>query len=170
MKKRNYLFALLISISMTLVLMVDAIAEDPAVSRTRDQVYMLDTLYKTAVVLITDKYVSDPSVFSAASAAGALFQTMKDNGFHEVRLIGLTDVLINPAVNNPMDAFEEEVKHKLLSGEATHEEVVTIDGKRYLRKATAVPVVMERCVMCHANFAGVEGAIGSLVYKVPLIE
>ena len=170
MKKINYLFALFISISTTLVLMHDAIAEDPAVTRTRQQIHMLDTLYKTAVVLITDKYVTDPSKFSGASAAGALFQTMKDNGFHEVRLVGLTDVLINPAVNKPQDAFEEEAKHKLLSGEASHEEVATVDGKRYLRKATAVPVVMERCVMCHANFAGVEGAIGSLVYKVPLIE
>ena len=131
---------------------------------------MLDTLYKTAIVLITDKYVTDPSKFSGASAAKALFDTMKENGFHEVRLVGLTDVLINPNINKPKDAFEEEAKKKLTGGEATHEEVVTIEGKRYLRKATPVPVVLEKCAMCHANFKDNDGIIGTLAYTVPIIE
>lgn len=170
MTKRNRLFALFISIGMPLVLMHDAIAEDPAVVRTRQHVEMLDTLYKTAIVLITDKYVTDPSKFSGASAAKALFDTMKEHGYHEVRLVGLTDTLINPGLNKPKDAFEEQAKQKLLNGEATHEEEVTLEGRRYLRKATAVPVVLERCVMCHANFRGNDGAIGTLVYTVPLIE
>ena len=65
---------------------------------------------------------------------------------------------------------EEEAKKKLTSGEATHEEVVTVDGKRYLRKATPVPVVLERCVMCRANFKDNDGIIGTLAYTVPLIE
>ncbi len=62
MTKRNHFFALFIAISVALVLIVEiAIAsEDPAVVRTRQQVEMLDTLYKTAIVLITDKYVTDP--------------------------------------------------------------------------------------------------------------
>ncbi len=172
MTKRNHFFALFIAISVALVLIVEiAIAsEDPAVVRTRQQVEMLDTLYKTAIVLITDKYVTDPSKFSGASAAKALFDTMKENGYHEVRLVGLTDVLFNPIDNKPKDAFEEEAKRRLLSGEPAHEEVVTIDGKRYLRKATPVPVVLERCIMCHANFKGNDGIIGTLVYKVPLVE
>ncbi len=51
--------------------------EDPAITRTRQQIKMLDDLYKTAVVLITEHYVTDPSILSAASAAKALFAAMK---------------------------------------------------------------------------------------------
>ena len=172
MTKRNHFFALFIALSMTLVLIFEiaTASEESAVTRTRQQIEMLDTLYKTAIVLITDKYVTDPSKFSGASAAKALFDTMKENGWHEVRLVGLSDVLINPSTNKPKDAFEEEAKKKLLSGEATHEEVVTIDGKRYLRKATPVPVVLEKCAMCHANFKDNDGIIGTLAYTVPLVE
>ena len=172
MTRKNCLFTLFIAMSMFLALgnEIASAGEDPAVTRTRQQVEMLDLLYKSAIVLITDKYVTDPSKFSGASAAKALFDAMKDNGYHEVRLVGLTDLLINPSINQPKDAFEEEAKRKLTSGEATHEEVVTIDGKRYLRKATPVPVVLERCVMCHANFKGNDGVIGALVYSAPLIE
>ncbi len=172
MKQRNCLFAGLASIGLSLVLAHDAIAadEDPAVTRTRQNIEMLDTLYKTAIVLITDKYVTDPSKFSGASAAKEIFDAMKEAGHHEVRLVGLTDVLVNPGVNAPKDAFEEAAKEKILGGAATHEEVATIEDRRYLRKATAVPVVLERCVMCHANFKGNDGAIGSLMYTVPLIE
>jgi len=172
MLNRKHFFVLFSSIGMALMLIISSAtaAEDPAVERTRHQVEMLDTLYKTAIVLITEQYVTDPSKFSGASAAKALFDTMKENGFHEVRLVGLTDVLINPSVNKPKDAFEEEAKKKLTSGEAKYQEVVTVDGKRYLRKATPVPVVLERCVMCHANFKDNDGVIGTLAYTVPLIE
>ena len=143
--------------------------QDVSVARTREQVKMLDDLYKTAVVLITEHYVDTPSTLSAASAAKALFAEMEKKGWHEVRLVGLTDALVNPA-NAPADDFEREAAMQLLAGEAFHEEVVTEGGARYLRYATPVPVVMEKCVMCHATFQGNAGAIGSLSYKVPLIE
>lgn len=172
MIKRSHLFTFVTAIFLALVLLINisTAADDPAVERTRKQVEMLDTLYKSAIVLITDKYVTDPSKFSGASAAISLFDTMKESGYHEVRLVGLTDVLNNPSVNKPKDAFEETAKEKLLAGEATHEEVVTLDGKRYLRKATPVPVVLEKCAMCHANFKDNDGIIGTLSYTVPLIE
>ena len=144
-------------------------ADDAAVERTRQQVRMLDDLYKTAVVLITEHYVEDPSTLSAASAAKALFAAMKEKGWHDVRLVGLTDVIINPE-NKPIDEFEEAAKEKLLAGEAGHEQVVEEDGKTYLRMATPLPVVMEKCVMCHANFKDNEGNIGTLSYTVPLVD
>ncbi len=144
--------------------------EDPAVNRTRQQVKMLDDLYKTVVVLVTEHYVDNPSTLSAASAAKALFAAMKKNGHHDVRLLGFTDVLFNAEENAPKDAFEKKAKEHLLAGNSTHEAVVTKNGKRFLRVATSVPVVMEKCVMCHANFKGVEGPIGSLSYTVPMIE
>jgi len=143
--------------------------EDPAITRTRDQVRMLDDLYKTVIVLVTEHYVTDPSVLSAASAGKALFAAMNDKGWHEVRLVGLTDVITNPQ-NKPQDAFEEAAKASLLGGKSVHEEVVVKGDKRYLRIATPIPVVMEKCVMCHANFKDNKGIIGSLAYTVPVIE
>ncbi len=172
MTKRNRpltLFTVLGVVFATIANIATA-AEDPSVLRTRQQIEMLDDLYKTAIVLITDKYVTDPSKFSGASAAKMIFDAMEQQGWHQVRLVGLTDVLVNPSTNKPKDAFEEEARNKLINGETTHEQVVTIDGKRYLRKAMPVPVVLEKCAMCHANFKGHDGIIGALSYTVPLIE
>ena len=86
-----------------------------------------------------------------------------------MRLLGLTDVLIKQE-NKPSDEFEQAAAKKLLAGEAWHEEVVEKGGKRYLRVATGIPVVMEKCVMCHANFKGNKGNIGALSYTVPVVE
>src|SRR5687768_4633159 len=58
---------------------------DPAVERTRKQVLMLDDLYKSAIVLITEHYVEEDSDLAAGSAFQALFKAMKDKGYHEVR-------------------------------------------------------------------------------------
>ena len=144
-------------------------AETMAVKRTREQVKMLDDLYKTVVVLVTEHYVTDPSVLSGASAGKALFAAMKEKGWHEVRLIGLTEV-INNTENLPRDDFEKTAAQKISAGESSYERVVSEGNKAYLRYATPVPVVMEKCVMCHANFKGKKGAIGSLMYKLPLIQ
>ncbi|MGR9106617.1 MAG: c-type heme family protein [Gammaproteobacteria bacterium] len=141
-----------------------------AVARTRKQIQMLDDLYKTAVVLITEHYVNDPSTLSAATASKALFAAMKEKGWHDARLLGFTDVLFNPSENAPRDDFEKTAETKLLEGAATYEEVVKIEGRDHLRMATSVPVVMEKCVMCHANFKDKKGAIGAISYTVPLIQ
>ncbi|MEE9395442.1 MAG: DUF3365 domain-containing protein [Methylococcales bacterium] len=147
-----------------------ASVDQAAVNRTRKQVQMLDDLYKTAVVLITEHYVENPASLSGATAAKALFATMKKNGWHDVRIIGFTDVLFRPDENSPKDEFEETAKTKLLGGAATHEEVITDNGKQYLRIATQLPVVMEKCAMCHANFKDNKDVIGALSYIVPLID
>ncbi len=141
-----------------------------AIDRTRRQILMLDDLYKTAVVAITEHYVNDPSTLSAASAAKVLFAAMKKNGWHEARLLGFTDVLFNASENAPKDEFENKAKTALLGGAANYEEVVSKGGKDYLRMATAVPVVMEKCIMCHADFKDKKGAIGAIAYTVELIQ
>jgi len=146
------------------------VEDDPAIARTVEQVKMLDALYKTAVVLITEHYVENPSSISAATASKLLFAEMKKNGFHEARLVGLTDQLTNPEENTPKGDFEETAKQKLLSGEEYYKRVIQEGDKRYLYMATGVPVVMEKCVMCHANFKGKTGPVGALAYKVPVIE
>jgi hypothetical protein len=143
--------------------------DEAKIARTRQQVKMLDDLYKTAVVLITEHYVETPSTLSAATAAKALFDEMQKKGWHQVRLVGLTDALINQD-NAPADDFERAAAAKLLAGAAFHEETATENGTRYLRYATPVPVVMEKCVMCHPSWKGNSGNVGSLSYKVPLID
>jgi hypothetical protein len=142
---------------------------DPALERTRDQVRMLDDLYKTAVVFITDKYVHKDTDVSAGTAAVTLFSVMKAKGWHDIRLVDATDQPFEEK-NAPKDAFEKSAVKALKGGKAYVEEVVQIDGKPHLRAATPVPVVMKKCVMCHPHYADVkEGeAIGILSYIVPI--
>jgi hypothetical protein len=144
-------------------------SNDKAVERTRQEIKMLDDLYKNAIVLINEHYVNNPSDFPAATAGKALFAAMNKNGWHEVRLLGLTDVIGDPD-DAPRDAFEKAAAKKLIAGEAPDEEIVEKGGKRYLRVATGIPVVAEKCIMCHENFKGNKGNVGALSYIVPVIE
>ena len=58
--------------------------------RTCKTLRMLDDLYKTAIVLITEHYVDEDSDLAAGEAFKALFATMREKGWHEVRLIDAT--------------------------------------------------------------------------------
>ena len=142
---------------------------DAAVKRTRKQVKMLDDLYKTAVVLITQHYVTEDSDLPAGTAAKALFAAMKQKGWHEVRLVDATGEPLNDE-NSPKDSFEKKSIAKLLAGETWIEEVVKKDKKRHLRVTTAVPVVLKKCTMCHENYKNLPNgkAIGGLSYTVPI--
>jgi hypothetical protein len=141
--------------------------DDPAVARTRKTVRMLDDIYKTAIVLITKHYVDEDSDLAAGEAFKALFDGVKQKGWHEVRLLDATGEPLEEK-NSPQDAFEKDAVKQLLAGEGWHEEVVERDGKRYLRAATPIPVVMQKCTMCHDNYNGVkEGQpIGALSYTI----
>lgn len=144
-------------------------AADPAVERARQQVKMLDDIYKTTVVAITDKYVHKETDTAAATVALGLFDAMKKKGWHETRLIDATGHPYNEQ-NVAKDDFEKAAVKALLGGQAYYEQVVKTDGKQRLRAATPVPVVMKKCVMCHEHFKDVkEGVpIGLLVYDVPV--
>lgn len=143
--------------------------EDPAVARTRKQVRMLDDVYKSAIVLITKHYVDEDSDLAAGSAFQALFKAMKDKGWHEVRLLDATGQPIEDR-NSPQDVFEKAAVKQLKAGEGWHEEVTERDNKRYLRAATPIPVVMEKCVMCHEHYKDYkDGApIGALSYTIEI--
>ena len=121
---------------------------DPALERTRKQVRMLDDLYKSAIVLITEKYVHSDADLPAGTATG------------------------EPIVetNAPADLFEKEAIKQLLAGKSGHEQVVEKDKQRFLRSATPIPVVMNKCVMCHPHYAEVKKgqAIGALSYTLPI--
>ena len=143
--------------------------EKAAVDRARDKVEMLDSIYKQTVVLITDKYVNDKDDFPAGSAAVALFAAVSKGGTHQVRLIDATGEPYEPA-NVAQDDFEREGLKRLKAGEATYEQLVQRDGVYQLRVVTPVPVVMQKCIMCHAHYAYVKKGepIGAISYTMPI--
>lgn len=142
---------------------------DPALAAARQQLHMLDDLYKTAIVLITEHYVNKETDLSGATAAKALFSAMKEKGHHEVRLIDATGTPYNDE-NLAKDKFEKKAVEELKTGKATYEQVETHDDGRYLRFATAVPVVMDKCVMCHESYKDAKPgeAIGALTYTLKI--
>jgi hypothetical protein len=143
--------------------------DDAALIRTRKTVRMLDDIYKTAVVLITDKYVHSEEDFPAGSAAVALFSAIKQKGWHEVRLVDATGQPYE-AKNAPKDDFEKAATKALTSGKDYYEQIVSIGGQPHLRAATPIPVVSKKCVMCHSHFADVKdgAAIGALSYTIKI--
>lgn len=142
---------------------------DPAVERTREQIKMLDDIYKTAVVAITDKYVHKETDSPAIIVAMGLFDAMKKKGWHEVRLIDATGDPYDEK-NVAKDDFEKAAVKALVGGKDYYEQLVKVDGKQRLRAATSVPVVMKKCTMCHENYKTVKDgvAIGLLTYDVPV--
>lgn len=142
---------------------------DPAVERARREVRMLDDIYKTSIVLITQHYVEDDSDLPAGSAFKALFAAVEEKGWHKVRLLDATGEPYEE-LNAPKAGFEKDAVKQLLKGKASYDRVVTEDGRRYLLAATAIPVVMDKCIMCHENYRNVPKgqAIGALGYRVPI--
>ena len=140
---------------------------DAALERTRNQVRMLDDIYKTVVVLITDKYVHDEDDFSAGSAAAALFRAVEKKGWHKVRLLDATGEPRRQK-NTAKDDFEKAAVAAIKSGKSYYEKVVSKDGERHLRALTSIPVVSEKCVMCHANYKDAKPgeAIGAISYTL----
>ncbi len=139
------------------------------VEATRKQVRMLDDLYKTAVVLITKHYVNDKQTASAGTAAKLLFKEMKAKGWHEVELLDVSGKPYNDE-NVANDDWEKSALKEIKGGKGYVDAVISKDGKPYLRAATAVPVVMEKCTLCHDNYKEVKAgqAIGALVYTLPI--
>lgn len=140
-----------------------------AVQRARETVQMLDEVYKTIVVLVTDKYVHDEDDFAAGSAAVELFRQVSKGDAQKVRLIDATGDPYEPK-NVAKTDFEKAGIKRLKDGAASHDEVFTADGKPYLRVVTAVPVVHKKCVMCHSHYADAKDGepIGALSYIVPV--
>jgi hypothetical protein len=142
---------------------------EPAVERARQQIKMLDDIYKTSVVAITETYVHKESDVPAIIVAMGLFEAMKKRGWHEARLIDVTGHPYNDK-NVAKDDFEKAAVKALAGGKDYYEQLVKEDGKQRLRAATAVPVVMKKCTMCHENYKEVKSgvAIGALTYDVPV--
>jgi hypothetical protein len=139
--------------------------DEAAVKRAREQVQMLDDLYKTAVVGITKVYVDKQEDTPAATLAKAVFEAMHKKGHHSARLIDATGKPKSKD-NVASTEFEKKVVAALNDGKQYYEEIGDRDGKPVLRAGTIVPAVMKQCVLCHG---GKEGRLlGAIVYEVPI--
>ena len=119
--------------------------------------------------MITDKYVHDEDDFPAGAAAVAWFDAISKKGWHDVRLLDATGEPYDDD-NVARDAFDWRAIKQLKAGETFVDKVEEKDGKRFLRAATPVPVVMKKCVMCHSHYADVPKGqtIGLLSYTMPI--
>ena len=140
--------------------------KDPAVERARRHVKMLDDLYKTTIVFITNTYVDTDKDVAAGEIARDLFAAMREKGWHDARLIDATGHPTNDE-NVPHDGFEKAAIKKILAGEAYVDEVATEKGKQYLLAATVVPVVNDKCIACHPGHK-VGEVLGAVSYKLPI--
>lgn len=143
--------------------------DDPAVANARKTVKMLDDLYKTTVVLITDTYVEDETSVSAATAAIALWKAMSDKGWHHARLIDATGDPYD-LKNVAKTDFEKKNLKRLTTENNYIDHVSTEDGKRYLEVLTQVPVVMDKCKLCHPSYNDLPAGqtIGAISYRFPI--
>jgi hypothetical protein len=139
---------------------------DPAaLARTREQVQMLDDLYKNAVVSITNAYVSQQADTPAATVAKEVFAAMHKKGYHNARLIDATGKPKNKE-NVAKTDFEKKAVTEIAAGKPSIEEVGEVAGKPVLRFATVVPSVLKQCAVCHG---GKEGRVlGAIVYELPI--
>ena len=140
-------------------------ADKAAVERTREQVKMLDDLYKTAVIGINDTYVKQQQDIPAAKVAAKVFDAMRKKGYHDARLIDVSGDPKNKA-NSAKTTFEKAAAEKILGGEAYVEEIGEKDGKPVLRVATTVPAVSKSCAGCHGVKVG--DKLGAIVYELPI--
>lgn len=143
-----------------------AATADPALDRTREQVKMLDTLYKTAVVSITKTYVDVQEKRPAIKVAQDIFGAMKAGGYHSARLVDATGEPLDEN-NAPKSDFEKEAYRAIRSGTPYFERVVGAGKDRHLLAATVVPVVMQKCAECHTH-KKVGEVLGFIRYDIPV--
>ncbi|WP_162006607.1 c-type heme family protein [Roseimaritima sediminicola] len=142
---------------------------EKAVERSRKTVELLDNVFKQTIVMVTDKYVHDDDDFPAGSAAVLLFKKLSDSSDNTFRLIDATGDPYE-SDNVAKDEFEKQGIKQLKAGEKSVDEVVMQDGRAYLRALTAVPVVLDKCVMCHPHYEDAKPGepIGAISYTVPI--
>ena len=139
---------------------------DPALDRTREQVKMLDDLYKTAVVTISNTYVTRPDAVPSIMIAKQVFTAMRKNKWHSARLVDGTGSPINDE-NAPTTDFEKAAFKAIRSGKPYYEQVVGEGDQRRLLAATVVPAVSKNCTACHTD-KKVGDVLGFLRYEIPV--
>ena len=140
--------------------------KDRNLRSARRETKMLDTLYKTAIVSVTQTYVENNSSTAAITTFQPVLKAMKAGNWHEVRLVDGLGEPINPE-NSPKDAFEKRAIKEMLAGKEMIDSVEVIGGKEFLRTMTILPMALEKCVLCHDNYRG-KKIVGGVSYQVPL--
>jgi hypothetical protein len=136
-------------------------AGGPELERAREQVKMIDELYKNAVVSITNKYNGPPAI----KVAKDVFAAMEKSGWHKAKLIDATGVPQNEA-NLPQTAFEKRAVKAIQAGKPYYEEVAGEGIERTLYAATVVPAVTQKCATCHGVNQG--DLLGFIRYEIPV--
>lgn len=134
---------------------------DAAVERTREQVQMLDVLYKNTVVAVNEMYKNPPAI----KVAQRVFGAMAKEGWHEVRLVDVTGAPLDEE-NAPKTEFEKNAAKAIADGKPYFDQVVGEGKERRLLAATVVPAVHERCAVCHGVEKG--DLLGFISYDVPV--
>jgi hypothetical protein len=134
---------------------------DPALTQAREQVKMLDELYKNAVVSITNKYNGPPAI----KVAKDLFAAMEKSGWHKAKLVDATGSPQNEA-NLPQTPFEKRAVKVIQGGQPYYEEVIGQGTDRTLHAATVVPAVLKKCASCHGVEQG--DLLGYIRYEIPV--
>jgi hypothetical protein len=147
----------------------EAKVDQKGLARAQDTVKMLDDVYKTAIVVFTDKFVTKEGDVPAGAFAVPWMEEVTKHGSHSVRLIDAAGEPIDEK-NVAKSDFEKSAIKQIKNGKSYIEKTVIEDGKPVLLAATSVPVVMDKCVMCHPNYEQVPKgeAIGAITYKIPI--
>lgn len=131
-------------------------------------VRLLDDVYKLWIVFDTRDHVENMGRIPSATVSKEVFAEMEKKGWHTGRIITATKNFFNPE-NRPKDDFEKEAIEALKGGTDFFDRVETLGGKKVLRAATPVPLVIKECKICHVT-AKEDELMGALVYSIPLAE
>jgi hypothetical protein len=126
------------------------IAVEKAVKRARQTVKMLDEMYKTFIILITDEYVKDSTMFSALTISKKVFEKMNKNRWYKARLLDATGAPHNPE-NTPRTKFERDAIEAFIYGNSFYEKIEKDESKYYYKAVTSVSIVTDGCTICHPD-------------------
>ncbi len=161
-KSIRFVGGLFLAVGVGVVIFAGAGPEaDPALERTREQVKMLDDLYKNAVIATNKTYDGPPAI----KVAKQIFAAMEKNGWHSARLVDATGDPLNEA-NRPISDFEKAAEKAIRGGKTYYEEVSGEGQKRKLLAATIVPAVHAKCAKCHGKAEG--DLLGFIRYEIPI--
>ncbi len=145
---------------------VENIGIEKAAKRARQTVEMLDEMYKAFIVLITDEYVKDETMFSALTVSKKVFEKMGTKELYKARLLDATGEPHNPE-NTPRTKFERDAIGAFINGKSFYEKVEKVDGKYYFQAATSVSIVTDGCTICHPHNKHGD-LLGGISYTFPL--
>ncbi|MBC8553236.1 MAG: hypothetical protein H8D23_26750 [Candidatus Brocadiales bacterium] len=139
---------------------------EKAVKRARQTVKILDVMYKSFIVLITDEYVKGETMFSALTVSKKVFEKMSTKGWYKARLLDATGDPHNPE-NTPRTKFGRDTIGAFIDGKSFYKRIEKIGGEYYYKAATSVSIVIDGCTICHPHNKHGD-LLGGISYTFPL--